>query len=370
MTDQLLRIVLVSPFHGRSSHAAWAEGWQRHSRHRITIVDLPDQAWAWRLKGGCVPLAQKLGQLDFQPDLVVTTSLACLSSLFGLLRRSKLAGVPLVYYMHENQLTYPIRQGAKRDAQLVLRQFHSQLTADAVWFNSAFNRDSWFSQLPKFMKRFWDFRGMEHLPELQAKSRVLPVGLELPAEPVPPAVNVQPLWLWNQRWEWDKGTDLFVKLLSLLRSERAFEMVLLGETAMGEDDLRLQAREILGGRLAHEGWCPRQEYDEWLARSDFTVSTSRHEFFGISVLESAARGLFTLAPRELSYPEVLPPSLHAHCLYRSMRDLVEKTSLYLDNPQAYLEVRKELQQAAYRYRWQSIVELYDEEATQTARAAL
>ena len=57
----------------------------------------------------------------------------------GLLRRSPLAGTPTVYYMHENQLTYPIRPGGRRDPGLVLRQFHSQLTADAVWFNSEHN---------------------------------------------------------------------------------------------------------------------------------------------------------------------------------------------------------------------------------------
>lgn len=357
-----LQILLISPFHGRSSHAAWAEGWQRHSRHHIEIVDLPDQAWAWRLKGGCVPLWEKLSNFTSDPDLIVATSLTCLSSLFGLLRRSPLAAKPLVYYMHENQLTYPIRQGAKRDAQQVLRQFHAQLTADEVWFNSAFNRDSWLSKLPRFMERFADFQGREHIQKLECRSFVLPVGIELPALPSEPSLPPRPVLLWNQRWEWDKGTDTFVKLLKILGPQAPFKVVLLGETPLGEDDLRREARSILGDRLCHEGWCARERYLEWLNATEFTISTSRHEFFGISVLEAAARGLFTLAPRDLSYPEVLPPELHLHCLYRSLRDLVERTRHYLAHRESYLQTRSDLQKAAGRFAWNSLVEEYDRRA--------
>lgn len=357
-----LHILLISPFHGRSSHAAWAGGWQRHSRHRIEIVDLPDQAWAWRLKGGCVPLWERLSARREEPDLIVATSLTCLTSLFGLLRRSPLAAKPLVYYMHENQLTYPIRQGAKRDAQQVLRQFHSQLAADEVWFNSAYNRDSWLAKLPRFMERFADFQGREHFPEIERRSIVMPVGLDLP-RPTPKLVQGErPTLLWNQRWEWDKGTDTFVKLLKILGPEALFDAVLLGETPLGEDELRRQAREILGSRLLHEGWCPREQYLMWLDSAEFTISTSRHEFFGISVLESAARGVFTLAPRDLSYPEVLPKELHAHCLYRSLRDLVERVRLYLENRESFLEQRRELREAARRFGWPSLVDTYDNRA--------
>lgn len=367
MTCEQLHILLLSPFHGRSSHAAWAQGWQQHSRHRIEIVGLPDQAWAWRLKGGCVPLSKRLSALGEIPDVIVATSLTCLSSLFGLLRGSKLADRPLVYYMHENQLTYPIRQGAKRDAQQVLRQFHAQITADEVWFNSAYNRDCWLGSLPKFLERFADFQGQDEVRKIALKSKVVPVGLELPHRLPERIGNERPLFLWNQRWEWDKGTDLFLKLLRALGNDSRFDAVLLGETPLGDDDLRLEARELLGKRLLHEGWCPTPDYRSWLERADFTVSTSRHEFFGISVLESAARGLFTLAPRDLAYPEVLPKELHGACLYRSMRDLIERVRNFLDDPDALWEVRTQLAQAARRFAWPELVELYDSEVASVTR---
>lgn len=357
-----MRILIVSPFHGSSSHAAWARGWQKHSRHVVEIVELADRAWSWRLKGGCVPLAQKLEQLSEMPDLVVATSLTCVSSLLGILRRSPLARIPWVYYMHENQLTYPIRQGGKRDTQLVLRQFHAQLACDRVWFNSDFNRVSWLRQLPVFLKRFVDHHGVERIPELEARSQVLPVGLELPLSPPDLAAGDPPLLVWSQRWEWEKGVDTFVKLLRWLAPRYSFELALLGSEPRGEIALREELRELLGDRLVCEGWLEREEYESFLRVGSLTVSTARHEFFGISMLEAQAHGMMTMLPNDLAYPEVLPEELHSSCLYGSFRDLTEMVGGFLSEPERFVETRKALQEAAYRYRWSNLVEQYDQAA--------
>ena len=86
-----LKVLLISPFHGSSSHAAWAEGLRRHSSHNVDIVELDDRAWSWRLRGGALPLSERLLGYDKPVDIVIATSLTCLSSLYGLLRRSPLA---------------------------------------------------------------------------------------------------------------------------------------------------------------------------------------------------------------------------------------------------------------------------------------
>jgi glycosyltransferase involved in cell wall biosynthesis len=41
-----------------------------------------------------------------------------------------------------------------------------------------------------------------------------------------------------------------------------------------------------------------------LANSDISISTSEHEFFGISVMEAYARGCHIVVPNRLSYPEL------------------------------------------------------------------
>ena len=47
-----------------------------------------------------------------------------------------------------------------------------------------------------------------------------------------------------------------------------------------------------------------------LQQTDVFVSTARHEFFGISVVEAIAAGAYPLVPRSLAYPDVL--QLEAH----------------------------------------------------------
>ena len=361
-----LRILILSPFHGHSSHAAWAEGYRDHSRHEIVMATLPDRAWAWRLKGGSEPLARLVREVG-PVDALVATSLTSLDSFFGLCRRSTLAGVPAVYYMHENQLTYPIRPGGKRDSQLILRQFHSQLAADAVWWNSDFNRRSWLKQLPGFLKPFPDYQGVERCVELAEKSRVMPVGLSLaPLKPLEGTVSKHRL-IWSQRWEWEKGTDRFEALLRKFQSPPPFEVALLGPVSRGEAERRRELEGFLGKGLVHSGWCEREDYQRLVKSGTFTVSAARHEFFGISILEAASHGVIPFLPWELSYPEVIPQDLHSQLLYKSGKELYRKVKRFISEP-VDQELRRRVQEAAYNYHWTRVAPLYDESIEELVRA--
>lgn len=360
-TAASVKILVISPFHGASSHAAWARGWQAHSRHDIRILSLPDKGWSWRLKGGCVPLAEKLLELDFEPDLVVATSLTCLSSLYGVLRHSSLPRKPTIYFMHENQLTYPIQQGGRRDSQLVLRQFHSQLLADEIWYNSHFNLTQWLEALPTFLGRFPDHQGIESVQGLRAKSKVMHVGLELGRADEFLSEERPPLLLWNQRWEWEKGIDRFCKVVQRLGPTADFEVVLLGESLKRDESQRKELEAFLGSRLLHSGWCERTDYEDWLRRATFTVSVARHEFFGISILEAAGHGVLTLLPDDLAYPELLPNELHEECLYRNLKGLSTKMKQFLDSPDSFQNTRLSLKRAARQFCWPTIAGHYDRE---------
>ena len=362
-----MNILLVSPFHGSSSHAAWAEGLKAHSGHKVSIVDLEDVAWSWRLKGGSVPLWQKLRDWPEAADLLLTTSLTCLASLHGLLRRSRLSELPTVYYMHENQLTYPIRPGGKRDSQLVLRQFHAQLTADEVWFNSSYNLDSWFKKLPGFLKNFKDHQGLELVPMLKERSRVVPLGLSLERTAVPKKNSDRPILLWNQRWTWEKGVDRLLSLIKKFGPQADFDVVLLGPSS--QDPERRELEEFLGPRLLHSGWCSRDSYLQWVDKASFTVSVARHEFFGISMLEAASRGLMLFLPNDLAYPEVLPVELHERCLYSSQKDLYRRLKEYLANPEGFHQTQKSLREAALQYDWRRQAASYDSELERVTMAS-
>ena len=354
-----VHILLLSPFHGSSSHAAWAEGFQRNSAHKVSLLTLSDRGWSWRLKGASVPLSTQAKEVADSVDVILATSLTDLNSFFGLLRRSELAKKPTVYYMHENQLTYPIRPGGKRDAQLILRQFHSQLSCDQIWFNSSYNKDCWFHQLPKFLSSFPDHQGLEQLKALESKSKVMPVGIDFSSKTESERSTQRPLLLWNQRWEWEKGNDRFLNLLKKFGPDAPFDVVLLGGQSREDDPLRVELIELLGERLLHIGWCEREDYLKWLSRAHVTVSTARHEFFGISLLEAAASGTMTFLPQDLSYPELIPQKLHDVCLYRSPKDLYRKLKGFLDQPQDYASVIEDLRRNAGRFSWSEVCSAYD-----------
>lgn len=362
-----MRVLIVSPYHGRSSHASWAEGYRAHSRLQVHTLTLSDRAWAWRMRGGSVGLLDALSEEALETDVVMATSMTDLAGFLGLVRRTPLAGKPVVLYMHENQLTYPIRKEGVRDRGLPWLQFTSMLAADQIWFNSEHNRSSWFAALPEFLSGFPDVHGAQRVKELEDRSRVVPVGLSLPApRPRGGGVVGPPLLLWNQRWDWDKNPEAFCELVLRLLPEVDFEVVLLGQTPKREPPNLVQLKATLGPRLRHSGWCGREEYLGWLDRAHLTVSTARHEFFGIAVLEAAAHGVIPLLPRRLAYPELLSPESFPQLFYRHRHELFEKTLQALRHPEQRLEDRASVQREAYRYSWSSLAPEYDRLLTAVA----
>jgi glycosyltransferase involved in cell wall biosynthesis len=356
-----MQVLLISPYHGRSSHADWGEGFRAFSRHRVETLTLSDRAWAWRMRGGSVGLYEALTEQQLNSDLLLATSMTDLAGLMGLLRRTPLADKPVILYMHENQLTYPIRKEGTRDKGLPWLQFTSMLAADSVWFNSEHNRSAWFRALPEFLRGFPDHHGGSQIPSLVRRSRVVPVGVRLPERaPQRRPQDGPPILLWNQRWDWDKNPDAFCDLVLRLLPEVDFRVVLLGQRPQREPPNLTSLKATLGSRLLHDGWCPRQEYVEWLRRSALTVSTARHEFFGISMVEATAYGVTPLLPRRLAYPELLPPEEFPALFYSHRDELFAKALAALREPSSLLEGVAALQQAAYRFSWEVQAPLYDE----------
>ena len=100
-----LNILLLEPYF-TGSHAAWARGYQRFSRHRVDILSLKGQFWKWRMHGGAVTLARKFNEGEYKPDLILASDMLDLTTFLTLTRR-RTAGIPVALYFHENQLAYP-----------------------------------------------------------------------------------------------------------------------------------------------------------------------------------------------------------------------------------------------------------------------
>lgn len=369
-------IWLLSPYHA-GSHAAWAQGYKNHSQNRVDLLTMPGRFWKWRMQGGAVELAQQIYRrllVGEQPDVLVATDMVNLSSLLGLLRSQMTTGlheVPVLLYMHENQLSYPWPPGEKRDFTYAILNWTSQLCADCVIFNSLFHLDSWFDELPKLLKHFPDYNHLSLISQVREKSVVLPVGVECSrildradaADPyVPDHQDAEPpLILWNQRWEYDKRPDRFFRLLYRLRDAGIpFRLAVAGKNFRNVPQEFEKARSQLADRIIHWGYVETYgAYVSLMRKAKLVVSTAVHEFFGISILEAIVAGAFPLLPRRLSYPELIPDALHPACLYESEDDLFHKAKQRLLTPRS---VPPSLQQhVLHNFAWERVAAAYDQQ---------
>lgn len=314
------------------------------------------------MRGAAFELARRLGPRLDEVDAVVATDLLDLAHLQALLPRR----VASALYFHENQISYPGRPGEpapERDLQYAFTNLASALAADRVAFNSAFQRDAFQGGLKVLLGRMPDARPLWAVDEIARKSSVVPLGIEVSDLRSGESRDAEapPVVLWNHRWEYDKAPEVFFAVLERL-AERGvpFRVAVAGEAFGQVPTVFAAAREALGGRVVHWGFAPtRAEYAALLARADVVVSTALQENFGISLLEAAWAGAHPLAPRRLSYPEVLPASLHAACLYDDVDALEACLEVLLTRPDGRLSAG-DLRVALSHLRWEERVRAFDD----------
>jgi glycosyltransferase involved in cell wall biosynthesis len=368
------RVLVVEPYLA-GSHQAWLTGLRNHSRHDVVALTLPGRFWKWRMHGAAVTLARQLWALAPRPDVVLASDMLDVATFLGL-ARDVLAGVPVAVYFHENQLAYPEpapqsewgasrrRRAARRDAHYPFVNLTSALASDRVFWNSAYNRDSFLAALPSFLGAFPDYRERDAPARIAARSRVLPVGLDLAGlaaarppvrRPGPPRV------IWNHRWEHDKGPERFFAALdALVVREVDFQVAVLGESFVQEPSVFAAARQRLGRRVCHWGYvADRAAYAEWLWQGDVVVSTAGHEFFGLAVAEAIACGCQPVLPRTLAYPELIPGEWHEHVFYDDDDGLVERLVGALTAPSPPL--RDGLRVRMAELAWSIVADRYDAE---------
>jgi glycosyltransferase involved in cell wall biosynthesis len=369
-----MQILIISPYHG-GSHQAWAEGYRQYGRNPITLLTLPARFWKWRMHGGAVTLARQfLGQAE-KPDLILATDMTDLTT-FVSLTRHKIQGIPIVLYMHENQLTYPLpddpdegpmrRQQGERDHHYAFINFASMLVADHILFNSDYHQQAFFEALPNFLKHFPEYNELDLIPQLAQKSRMLPVGIDLRRldavkTAAPPKTTAPPLILWNQRWEYDKNpADFFDALYTIAAEGIPYRLALCGENFRRIPSEFAEASIRLKPRITHYGYAKGDLYQSLLHEAAVTISTAHHEFFGISVIEAIYCQTFPLLPNRLSYPELIPTPFHPNCLYNNQEELIQKLRHTLQNTNTAVETAASLSQHFHKYDWHTIAPIYDQ----------
>ncbi|MBN1884758.1 MAG: DUF3524 domain-containing protein [Candidatus Krumholzibacteriota bacterium] len=360
-----MRIVILEPWLA-GSHGAWASGYAARSAHEVSVLGLPGRHWKWRMHGGAVTLARRYREEGHGADLLLATDM-CDLALFLALTRDLAAGTPAAVFFHENQLTYPWPgddpdPALGRDVHYAFVNLASALAADAVFFNSPYHMADFLGALPGFLGAFPDFRERGAARAIEAKSRVLPLGIDLAGldrHRVAREPGATPLILWNHRWEYDKGPEEFFRALRLLAGEGLdFRVTLLGESGGERPAVFEEAQETLGSRIVHRGFAPdRADYARWLWRADILPVTARHEFFGTSVVEGMYCGVCPVLPRRLAYPGHIPEERHGEFLYDGFDGLVTMLRRRIERID---ETRTAgARSFAERYDWATLAPAYD-----------
>ncbi len=299
-----MKILLLSPYDALS-HQYWREGLvDAFAEHTFEVVTLPARHFSWRFRGNSLTLAAD-PRLRSPFDLVLATSMTDLAALRGMLPTIGL--VPTVVYFHENQFVYP---GSTPQSQQVERQItsiYTALAADRIVFNSAYNRSTFLIGAESLLAKMPDHVPGDVMTRLDSMSQVLPVPLRPEISPVGPRRDQLLTILWNHRWEYDKGPEVLLEVLTgLLSHTRQFRFHLVGQQFRQVPEALSRCLELLGsaGIEGARGFLPRNEYLALLAESDVVLSTAHHEFQGLAVLEAVAAGALPVVPNRLVYPEI------------------------------------------------------------------
>lgn len=363
-----MQILIIEPYF-TGSHRAWAEGYQNYSANDVKILSLGGQFWKWRMHGGAITLANQFLERGLNPDLLLATDMLDVTT-FLTLTRAKTSQKPVAIYFHENQLCYPWSPEdrdviQKRDRHYAFINYSSALAADAVLFNSAYQKDCFLNELPKFLKRFPDHRGLKNVERIAAKSQALHLGLDLHRfdEHRPDwqakSERSTPIILWNHRWEYDKNPQDFFRALVMLQEQGLdFRVAILGENFSKQPAEFQSAREKLGDKIVQFGYVKDfAQYAEWLFQADIVPVTSNQDFFGASAVSAIYCGCYPILPDRLAFPEIFPIDRYLENFYHHLEELVEKLAWSIKN----IEIirGKKYSDVVEKYSWRCMAPQYD-----------
>lgn len=354
------KILIVEPYYG-GSHKQFLEGIMRHVDARFTLLKLPARKWKMRMQLSAPWFVKKIKEMGVRQqnfELVLCSTFIDVAVFRALV--SKVEGwnpaTCFQTYFHENQFVYPGYLPKSSQHQFTAINYTTALASERIAFNSKYNRDTFLGQCRKYLAKAVDMEMVEDIAALEKKSTILYPGMDyslLDEMRTARHKSTIPVIVWNHRWEHDKNPEEFFEACYSLRDQGIpFRLVVLGQCFRESPECFSEAREKLQDQIKHFGYVEKKEdYYKVLCQGDYVVSTARHEFFGISVLEAVRAGCYPVLPERLSYPELYENKY----LYKE-GSLLERLKTILDE-KPVLSREKSLE-LTDRFGWKSILPEY------------
>jgi len=301
------RILLLSAYDA-VSHQHWRKGMVATlPEYEWCVLALPPRHFSWRIRGNSLSWAfSERELLESGFDLIITTSMTDLSALKGMV--PKLADTPALLYFHENQFDYPASGREFQSIEPQMVSLYAALSAERAVFNSDYNRHTFLKGVEELLKRLPDHVPAGIVPLLAERSSTLPVLLDDSWGGLSSQRGQRFTLLWNHRWEYDKAPErLFAALLRLREMGIDFRAHIVGQRFRRTPPVFNEIREALEGHIGAWGYVEdEEEYRQLMQQSHVVLSTSLHDFQGLSILEATAAGCIPLVPNRLAYREFIP----------------------------------------------------------------
>ena len=300
-----MRILLLSAYDA-VSHQYWHNGLvDNFPEFEWTVLSLPARFFSWRIRGNSLTWAYSERATLEQPyDLLITTSMTDLSALRGLV--PALTKLPTLVYFHENQFAYPTSGKEYSSVEPQLLTIYSALAADAVVFNTRYNRTTFLEGCRQLLNKFPDLvpKGLVELLTEKSSTLLVPIITVMSEQTCKSSGPLQIIW--NHRWEFDKGPELLYQAMMRLKASGIhFTLHVVGQKFRYTPEIFEQLKEDLSEHIGTWGYIDdKHAYHKLLRQCDVILSTALHDFQGVSVLEGVSAGCIPLVPNRLAYPEL------------------------------------------------------------------
>jgi len=146
-----------------------------------------------------------------------------------------------------------------------------------------------------------------------------------------------------------------------------FRLSVIGEKTIGTPKCFIWAKERFKNEIINWGFLPsRDDYIKCLQDGDIIVSTSKHEFFGLSIFEAVSAGCLPILPNRVVYPELFadfPEFIYQETTEAFIAKLKEFISLYDNDRDSFNSFQQKAISHAQQYHWRIVAKQLDLLAT-------